>query len=151
MNFLASPTIVTAMSFSGKLSFNPIKDSISLPNGGSFKFEPPEGQDLPTNGFSLGERSYYPTPLPTPTPETEILISPTSDRLEVLKPFSNHFGPHNPRGQELPSLQVLMRVRGKCTTDHISAAVSLSSFWSLKQHIFGINSGSVAEIQGSPF
>ncbi|KAI6045014.1 hypothetical protein EDC04DRAFT_2865497 [Pisolithus marmoratus] len=100
MNFLASPTIVTAMAFSGKLSFNPTTDSITLPNGESLKFSSPRGQDLPS----------------------DVLIKKDSQRLEVLEPFRSHFGPHNPRGLELPALKVLMRVRGKCTTDHISAA-----------------------------
>ena len=123
MNFLASPTVVTAMAFSGKLSFNPMTDTISLPNGSEFKFSPPKGQDLPREGFISGDASLYPAPNPKPQPETEIVISPTSQRLEILKPFDSHFGPHNPRGLELPPLKVLMRVRGKCTTDHISAAV----------------------------
>lgn len=123
MNFLASPTIVTAMAFSGKLSFNPMSDTIPLNDGHSFKFSPPEGQDLPSQGFTAGDPSLYPSPNPSPNPETEIKISPTSTRLEILKPFDSHFGPHNSRGLELPSLKVLMRVRGKCTTDHISAAV----------------------------
>ena len=123
MNFLASPSVVTAMSFSGKLSFNPMTDSIQLSSGRSFKFAPPNGQDLPSRGFAPGDVSLYPAPNPPAQPETEIVISPTSSRLEVLKPFDSHFGPHNRRGLELPSLKVLMRVRGKCTTDHISAAV----------------------------
>lgn len=122
MNFLASPTIVTAMAFSGKLSFNPTTDSITLPNGEPFKFSSPRGQDLPSNGFSLGNQSYYPSPIPEPQPETEVIIKSDSQRLELLEPFSSHFGPQNPRGLELPALKVLMRVRGKCTTDHISAA-----------------------------
>jgi homoaconitase len=122
MNFLASPTIVTAMAFSGKLTFNPMTDAITLPNGQPFKFSPPSGQDLPTEGFAAGNTDYYPSPSPEPQPETEIIISKDSQRLEILEPFPSHFGPHNPRGLELPSLKVLMRVRGKCTTDHISAA-----------------------------
>lgn len=126
MNFLASPTVVTAMSFSGKLSFNPMTDSIVLPSGKSFQFKPPIGQDLPSQGFASGDLDLYPAPNPVPQPETEIVISPTSTRLEVLSPFDSHFGPHNPRGLELPSLKVLMRVRGKCTTDHISAAVCIN-------------------------
>jgi homoaconitase len=122
MNFLASPTTVTAMAFSGKLSFNPMTDSIPLPSGKSFKFAPPSGEELPTTGFTPGEQSFYPTPMPEPQPETEIVISPTSQRLEILEPFRSHFAPQNPRGLELPACKVLMRVRGKCTTDHISAA-----------------------------
>ena len=125
MNFLASPTVVTAMAFSGKLSFNPMTDSLPLPSGESFRFSPPRGQDLPEAGFTPGETSYYPKPTPEPQPETEVVIRPDSQRLEILQPFSSHFGEGsgNNRGLELPPLKVLMRVRGKCTTDHISAAV----------------------------
>ncbi|KAF7437026.1 aconitate hydratase [Pleurotus ostreatus] len=124
MNFLASPTIVTAMSFSGKLSFNPITDSIPLPSGELFKFSPPTSQDLPSAGFAAGDLSYYPAPSPAPQPDTEIVVRKDSQRLELLEPFGSHFGPDsgNPRGLELPELRVLLRVRGKCTTDHISAA-----------------------------
>jgi homoaconitase len=125
MNFLASPTIVTAMSFSGKLSFNPLTDSIALPSGESFKFSAPTGQDLPPSGFTRGKIDYYPSPLPAPQPDVEVIIRKDSQRLEVLQPFSSHSGEGsgNTRGLELPPLKVLMRVRGKCTTDHISAAV----------------------------
>ncbi|KAG7099424.1 hypothetical protein E1B28_001276 [Marasmius oreades] len=123
MNFLASPTIVTAMSFSGKLSFNPMTESISLPNGEEFKFTPPTGQDLPSNGFTPGDTSYYPSPTPEPQPETEVIIKKDSQRLEVLEPFPSHFGEDSGNcTSELPEMKVLMRVRGKCTTDHISAA-----------------------------
>ena len=125
MNFLASPTIVTAMAFSGKLSFNPITDSLVLPSGETFKFDPPSGQDLPSAGFATGDKTYYPEPMPQPNPDVRVVIQPGSQRLEFLDPFPSHFGEaaRNPRGMELPSLEVLMRVRGKCTTDHISAAV----------------------------
>ena len=123
MNFLASPPVVTAMAFSGKLSFNPITDSIPLPSGKPFKFEAPSKQDLPDAGFTPGNTGYYPTPCPLPDPDTKVIIRPDSQRLEELKPFPSHFGEAsgNKRGLELPPLQVLMRVRGKCTTDHISA------------------------------
>lgn len=123
MNFLASPIVVTAMAFSGKLSFNPMTDSIPLANGHSFKFEPPTRQDLPEAGFTPGNQDFYPLRNPKPQPEVSIAINPESQRLEILKPFASHFGKHNPRGLELPAMKVLLRVRGKCTTDHISAAV----------------------------
>lgn len=127
MNFLASPTIVTAMAFSGKLSFNPMTDSIPLASGEYFKFSPPVGRDLPSDGFTAGEEGYYPEPSPQPRPEVEVAIRKNSQRLELLQPFPSHFGEGsgNPRGLELPPLKVLLRVRGKCTTDHISAAVSM--------------------------
>lgn len=124
MNFLASPTIVTAMAFSGELSFNPMTDSIPTPSGKPFKFAPPSGQDLPSAGFTPGQTTFYPSPTPKPQPDTEVVIRNNSQRLELLEPFPSPFGEGsaNNRGLELPRLKVLMRVRGKCTTDHISAA-----------------------------
>ena len=135
MNFLASPTIVTAMAFSGKLSFDPLKDSILLPSGKNFKFTAPSGQDLPSNGFTLGDRTYYPTPMPPPQPGVQIVIKQDSQRLEILQPFESHFGKSNPRGLELPPLKVLLRVRGKCTTDHISAAVRFLFIFKTNIHL----------------
>lgn len=151
MNFLASPTIVTAMSYSGKLSFNPITDSLATPSGEFFRFQPPAGKDLPSAGFTPGDVSYYPKPMPEPQPETDVVIRPNSQRLEILQPFDSHFGPHNPRGLELPSLKVLMRVRGKCTTDHISAAVSWLRFTSRECLPTPLPLGKVVEIQGTHY
>jgi homoaconitase len=112
------------MAFSGKLSFNPMTDSLTLPSGEPFKFKPPSGQDLPSSGFAPGDTSYQPPPMPDPQPETEVVIRKDSQRLEVLEPFPSHF--KDGSILELPQMKVLMRVRGKCTTDHISAAVSSS-------------------------
>lgn len=120
MNFLASPTVVTAMAFSGKLSFDPQTDSIETPDGQLFKFSPPQGEELPASGFTYGRLEYYPPPSPQPEPATEISISPTSQRLQLLEPFRSPFDGSS--RMELPRMTVLMRVRGKCTTDHISAA-----------------------------
>ncbi|CED85427.1 aconitate hydratase [Phaffia rhodozyma] len=119
MNFLASPEVVTAMAFSGSLSFNPMTDSLLDKNGQPFKFDAPSGIKLPSGGFTPGDLSYSPTPSPEPQPDTPIAIAPDSTRLEVLAPFPSFFeaGP-----SELPTMKCLMRVRGKCTTDHISAA-----------------------------
>lgn len=100
-------------------------DSIPLPSGEMFKFSPPRGQDLPSAGFDTGHEAFYPASLPAPQPDTEVIIRPDSQRLEVLQPFASPFASEN--DLELPRLKVLMRVRGKCTTDHISAAVSLNS------------------------
>ncbi|KAF8323294.1 aconitate hydratase [Clavulina sp. PMI_390] len=119
MNFLASPEIVTAMAFSGQLSFNPMTDSLIGADGTPFNFNPPSGSTLPSNGFALGDLSLTPAPAPTPQPDAEVVISPTSTRLEVLRPFPSHF---SSGALELPPMTTLIRVRGKCTTDHISAA-----------------------------
>ena len=103
-----------------------------------------------SHGFVSGNPSYYPSPNPQPRPETEVIISPDSSRLELLQPFQSHFEPQNPRGNELPSLRVLMRVRGKCTTDHISAAVGLYLIYG-SYHLLSCVSGPVVEVQGSSF
>ena len=126
MNFLASPTIVTAMAFSGKLSFNPQTDTLILASGEQFKFTPPVGQDLPEQGFAQGNHTYYPAPNPKPRPEVQVVIEKDSQRLELLEPFTSHFAMSgsNSSVKELPPLKILARIRGKCTTDHISAAVS---------------------------
>lgn len=139
MNFLASPTIVTAMAFSGKLSFNPQTDTLTLASGEHFKFAPPIGRDLPEQGFTQGNRTYYPSPNPKPRPEVQVVIEKDSQRLELLEPFTSHFDvtSGNRSRMELPALKILARIRGKCTTDHISAAVSLcllSGSWKLHVH-----------------
>ena len=114
MNFLASPEIVTAMSYSGSTAFNPITDSIPTTSG-EFRFSPPSGSHLPISGFSLGNPAFQPSPA-TPDPSTEIVISPTSSRLAKLEPFEPF-----PDG-DLTGVRVLYKVRGQCTTDTISAA-----------------------------
>ncbi|KAI5954187.1 ACO2 [Candida jiufengensis] len=115
MNFLTSPDMVTAMIYSGDVNFNPITDSITLPGGENFKFNPPQGEDLPQQGFLKGRSEFYPESNPQPKPETSVNVSPESDRLQLLEPFKPW------SGEEL-STNVLLKVEGKCTTDHISAA-----------------------------
>ncbi|KAK6884770.1 Homocitrate dehydratase, mitochondrial [Candida tropicalis] len=115
MNFLTSPDVVTAMIYSGDANFNPVTDSIKLPNGEDFKFQPPQGEDLPQSGFIPGRSEFYPEASPQPKPEVQINVSPSSDRLQLLDPFEPW------SGEEL-STNVLLKVEGKCTTDHISAA-----------------------------
>lgn len=112
LNFLTSPEIVTAMSYSGTTRFNPITDHI-----GNFKFEAPEfGLELPPNGFAKGTRSqFYPEWDATPDTSVNVLVSPYSDRLQLLEPFKPF------ENIELKAT-VLIKVKGKCTTDHISAA-----------------------------
>lgn len=122
MNFLASPEIVTAMSIAGSMTFNPMKDT--LPAEGekkALKFAPPHGTFLPADGFEVGDETFSPRPTPQPIPETEVSIDKSSNRLEILEPFNSHFE-NSEQPSELTNLQCLMRVRGKCTTDHISAA-----------------------------
>lgn len=116
MNFLASPELVTAMSYSGSTTFNPMTDSIPLPNGkGEFRFEPPTGKDLPSAGFEVGNPLFLPTP-GKPNPSVEVVVDPSSTRLALLEPFSAF------PDTELSGLRVLVKVKGQCTTDTISAA-----------------------------
>ena len=115
MNFLASPEIVTAMSYAGSTTFNPLTDTLPTPSGTPFQFSPPSGIDLPKDGFAQGNPEFAPTP-GVPDSSHPVIISPTSDRLAVLEPFAPF-----PTG-ELQGLRVLYKVKGQCTTDTISAA-----------------------------
>jgi len=115
MNFLASPEIVTAMSYAGTTTFNPLTDTITTPSGAPFRFSPPTGAELPASGFEIGNPEFLPTSA-APSPSTQVVVSPTSDRLALLEPFAP-FPPNDLKG-----LKVLYKVTGKCTTDTISAA-----------------------------
>lgn len=124
LNFLTSPEIVTAFAFAGRLDFNPMTDELATPSGARFKFAPPAPQELPPQGFTPGDVSYLPEPMPAPQPEVQVAIDPQSERLEPLTPFESYFAPGDvAQGRyELPTMRCLLRIRGKCTTDHISAA-----------------------------
>ncbi|KAH8685487.1 putative aconitate hydratase 2 [Tricladium varicosporioides] len=115
MNFLASPEIVTAMSYAGSTTFNPLTDTLPTPSGALFKFSPPTGAELPPEGFEVGNPAFLPTS-GAPSPETPVIVSPTSDRLALLEPFAPF------PNSDLKGLKVLYKVTGKCTTDTISAA-----------------------------
>lgn len=115
LNFLTSPEIVTAMAYAGSTHYNPITDPIPDSNG--FKFKPPSaGEELPPQQFTQGSRTeFYPETDTRPDTSAEVAVSPTSDRLQILDPFDAW------NGDEL-EVKVLVKVKGKCTTDHISAA-----------------------------
>ena len=115
MNFLASPELVTAMSYSGQTDFNPMTDEIQTPEGQTFRFSPPRGVELPPSGFVFGEERYFPTQ-PQPDASIAVKVDPNSDRLAVLEPFDPF------PSSDLSGLRVLIKVKGKCTTDTISAA-----------------------------
>ena len=116
MNFLASPELVIAMAFAGKTTFNPVTDTLKDENGKEFKLTAPKSEDLPSNGFDRGRPEYGESIKSKPNPKIEISISKTSDRLQLLEPFPAW------DGKEYSNLKVLIKVKGKCTTDHISAA-----------------------------
>ncbi|KAL3460301.1 mitochondrial aconitate hydratase [Aspergillus heterothallicus] len=115
MNFLASPELVTALTYAGSTTFNPMTDSIPTPSGTPFRFEPPTGSDLPSKGFEAGNPAFQPSAA-VPNASIDVKVSPTSSRLALLDPF-----PPFPEG-DLTNLSVLYKVRGQCTTDTISAA-----------------------------
>ena len=114
MNFLASPEIVTAMSYAGETSFNPLVDTLSTPSGAQFQFTAPTGSELPKR-FATGNPKLKPTP-GVPDPSYPVIISPTSDRLAVLQPFDPF------PFADIEGLRVLYKIKGQCTTDTISAA-----------------------------
>jgi aconitate hydratase len=114
LSFLSSPEIVTAMAFAGTLDFNPVTGTLTAKDGTKIKFEPPRGQELPAKGFAKGEEGYE---APAENGDAlQVEIPPTSDRLQLLKPF--------PRwdGKDFAKLPILIKAKGKCTTDHISPA-----------------------------
>ncbi|KAI1004932.1 putative aconitate hydratase [Podosphaera aphanis] len=115
MNFLASPEIVTAMTYAGTTTFNPTTDVLITPSGEEFRFNPPQGVELPASGFEVGNPALQASFGP-PSAETQVKISPTSNRLALLQPFDPF-----PEG-DLEGIHVLYKVAGKCTTDTISAA-----------------------------
>jgi len=113
-SFVASPEIVTAFAFAGKLTFNPLTDSIQNEKGEMIKLDTPTGNELPEHGFLKGEEGYV-APAKDSS-KVEVIINPESQRLEKLEPFAKN------RAEDFNNLVVLLKVKGKCTTDHISMA-----------------------------
>jgi aconitate hydratase len=114
LSFLTSPEIVTALAFAGTLEFDPVHGTIPGPDGRPFRFTPPEGEELPREGFAKGEEGYE-----APAADgssVQVVIAPDSERLQVLHPF--------PRwdGHDFDRLPILVKTKGKTTTDHISPA-----------------------------
>jgi len=112
--FVASPEIVTAMVFGGSLKFNPMKDEIVKPDGSKFKFQPPSGDALPPTGYDQGEKVYQAPP--ADRSNVQVIVDPNSQRLQLLTPFNKW------NGEDYENLTILIKVKGKCTTDHISMA-----------------------------
>jgi aconitate hydratase len=114
MAFIGSPEIVAAYAMAGRLSFDPSKDRLEAP-GGNFKLDPPQiAPDLPPDGFVRDEIGYQAPPQDGRS--TEVVIAQTSKRLQRLSPFEAW------NGDEFVELPLLIKVKGKCTTDHISPA-----------------------------
>ena len=114
MSFLTSPEVVTAYAFAGDLSFDPVHGSLKTADGKELKFEPPQGEELPAKGFAKGEEGFVP---PAENGDGVVVEIPaTSERLQLLQPF--------PRwdGKDFVKLPLLIKTKGKTTTDHISPA-----------------------------
>ncbi len=112
--FVGSPEIVTAMAIAGDLSFNPLTDTLTNDKGQQVKLDPPSGEELPPKGFAVEDAGYQ-----APAADgsgVQVMVSPDSKRLQLLEPFSKW------EGTDLNGLKLLIKAKGKCTTDHISMA-----------------------------
>ncbi len=112
--FVASPEIVTALTIAGDLTFNPLTDTLLNEDGVAVKLDPPSGDELPTNGFAVEDAGYV-APADNGN-EVTISVSPASERLQLLSPFTPIQAEH------LKGMRILIKAKGKCTTDHISMA-----------------------------
>ncbi|MES2061286.1 MAG: aconitate hydratase [Bacteroidota bacterium] len=112
--FVASPEIVTAFAIAGDLTFNPLTDSLTNKAGEQVKFDEPQGIEMPIKGYAVEDAGYQ-----APAEDgshVEVIVSPTSSRLQLLEPFTPW------EGTDINGLRLLIKARGKCTTDHISMA-----------------------------
>jgi len=112
--FVASPEIVAAMAIAGDLSFNPLTDTLTNEKGEQVKLDEPTGYELPPNGFAVEDAGYQ-APA-TDGSKVQVLVEPTSKRLQLLDPFAAW------TGVDFKGLKLLIKAKGKCTTDHISMA-----------------------------
>jgi aconitate hydratase len=106
--------MVTAFAIAGDLTFNPLKDQLTGSKGEKFTLSPPSGDELPSKGFDAGQDTYQ-----APSADgknIEVKIDPKSDRLQVLSPFDAW------NGKDIENCPILIKAKGKCTTDHISMA-----------------------------
>ena len=113
-SFVASPEIVTALAIAGDMRFNPLTDTLVNEKGVAVKLDEPQGLELPLKGFAVDDDGYQ-----APAEDgsaIEIKVDPASKRLQLLSPFA----PWN--GENLTGLKLLIKAKGKCTTDHISMA-----------------------------
>jgi len=112
--FVTSPELVMALALAGRMTFNPAVDELIGADGKPYKLKAPYGDELPSRGFDEGQNTFQ---APPSNPESVVLhVDPKSDRLQLLPPFA----PWD--GKDLDRLPILLKVKGKCTTDHISMA-----------------------------
>src|SRR6058998_3360250 len=114
LSFITSPDVVTALAFAGTLEFNPMTDTLTAPNGQRVRFTPPEGEELPRDGFARGAEGYEE---PAADPDSvRVDVPANSERLQLLGPFVAW------DGKDFIDLPILVKTKGKTTTDHISPA-----------------------------
>lgn len=112
--FVASPEIVTALAIAGDLTFNPLTDTLVNEDGVEVRLDPPTGLELPTNGFAVEDAGYQPPA--ENSSRVDVVVDPNSSRIQLLDPFE-------PITQDqLQNMRILIKAKGKCTTDHISMA-----------------------------
>lgn len=112
--FVGSPEIVTALAIAGDLTFNPLTDTLTNENGEQVMLDAPAGDELPTRGFAVEDAGFQ-----APAADgsgIEVIVAPDSKRLQLLDPFAAW------EGTDLKGLKLLIKAKGKCTTDHISMA-----------------------------
>ncbi|XP_049801631.1 probable aconitate hydratase, mitochondrial [Schistocerca nitens] len=112
--FVTSPELVTALSIAGTLDFDPRRDTLKGADGKEFKLDDPFADELPPKGFDPGEDTYQAPP--ADGGKLKVNVDPKSQRLQLLEPFDAW------DGKDLTDMAILIKVEGKCTTDHISAA-----------------------------
>lgn len=112
--FVTSPEMVTALSIAGRLDFNPMLHELIGKDGKGFKLKEPMGEELPSKGFDPGQDTYQAPP--KSGDDIKVNVDPKSDRLQILEPFEKW------DGKDYIDMLVLIKIKGKCTTDHISAA-----------------------------
>ncbi|MDH5432164.1 MAG: aconitate hydratase [Nitrosopumilus sp.] len=125
LNFIGSPEMIIALALGGRLSFNPLKDELTASDGTKFKLDPPKpAPEVPEDGFMIPEGIFIAPP--ENSDDLEVIIDPNSKRLQLLEPFSKW------DGGDFIDLPVLVKAKGKCTTDHISPA---GAWLSLRGHL----------------
>ncbi len=112
--FVGSPELVTALAIAGDLNFNPLTDYLTNEKGEQVKLDPPTGDELPTKGFDVKDPGFQ-APAKDGS-KVDVSVNPDSDRLQLLAPFAPW------EGTDLKALRLLIKAKGKCTTDHISMA-----------------------------
>ncbi len=114
LSFVTSPDTVIALALAGRLDFDPTTDTITAPDGSQVSLAAPVGEVLPKNGYDAGAETFVAPPADGSS--IEVVVDPTSERLQLLEPFEKW------DGNDFIYMPVLMKAKGKCTTDHISAA-----------------------------